>query len=163
MRFKDKTILVTGASSGIGYAAVQQLAQEGADVAFTYCRNSKNVEQLTKEVEALGRRALSIQADLTQDAEVKGLAERVANEFGPVDILINNAGGLVERMPFFEITKERWDEIMALNLWSVLLLSQKIGAKMKERGQGVIVHNASVAGRFGEGWVRWRTVWPRAR
>lgn len=149
MRFDNKIVLVTGASSGIGYATVLQLAQEGADVAFTYCHNPRNVEKLQKEVETLGSRALCLKVDVTKDDEIIQLAEKVEGEFGPVDILINNAGGLIERMPFFEITKERWDEIMALNLWSVFFLSQKIGLKMKDRGKGVIVHNASVAGRFG--------------
>ncbi len=151
MRFEDKKILLTGASSGIGYASALLLAEEGADVAFTYNHNQKGALQLEEELKKKGREVHCFQVDMTQDDEVVSLAEKTIEKFGKVDILINNAGGLIERMPFFEIYRKRWDEVMELNLWSVVLLSQKIGADMKQKGGGVIVHNASVAGRFGGG------------
>ncbi len=151
MRFQNKRALITGASSGIGYETAVLMADEGADIAFTYNRNEEGAKKLQSEIEAKGRKAVCYQVDFTQDEQVEELAVKVEKDLGPVDILFNNAGGLVARMPFFEVQKDRWDEIMSLNVWSVVLLSQRIGAKMKERGGGVIVLNSSVAGRFGGG------------
>ncbi|MBN2329103.1 MAG: SDR family oxidoreductase [Candidatus Omnitrophica bacterium] len=151
MRFENKNVLITGASSGIGFASAVLMAKEGANVAFTYCRNEDGAKNLQAELEKLGRKSIGIKTDMTQDEEVVGLAEKTIGEFGRVDALINNAGGLVERMPFFEINRRKWDEILNLNVWSLVLLSQKIGENMKAHGGGVIVNNASVAGRFGGG------------
>lgn len=151
MRFENKKVLVTGAGSGIGRATAVLMASEGAEIAFTYRSNQAGADDLKQELEQLGHHALAIQVDMTQDGEIERMAQILHDDFGPVDILINNAGGLVERMTFFEISKERWDEIMSLNLWSVLRVSQLVAEPMRERGQGVIVNNASVAGRFGGG------------
>jgi len=151
MRFDYKRVLITGASSGIGKAAAIAMAKEGADIAFTYHRNEAGAVDLDAELKRIGCNAWRMQADLTDDFHIEELTYRVENEFGPIDILVNNAGGLVERQFFFDITKETWDEVMKLNLWSVFYLSQKVGAKMKERGEGTIVINSSVAGRFGGG------------
>lgn len=151
MRLQGKNALVTGASSGIGNASALQMAKEGANVAFTYCKNQTGAEKLKQEIEATGKKAICIQSNMNSDNEVEQLASQVINEFGTVDILFNNAGGLVERMPFFEINKAKWDEIFELNVWSVVLLTQKIGENMKANGGGVVILNSSVAGRFGGG------------
>ncbi len=151
MRLQGKKALITGASSGIGYASALKMAEEGADVAFTYRGNEDGAKKLRQEIEATGKKALCIQCDMNSDDEVTALAEKVIGEFGRVDVLFNNAGGLVERMPFFEISRPKWDEIFDLNVWSVVLLTQKIGVNMKTNGGGVIINNASVAGRFGGG------------
>ncbi len=151
MRFEGKRALVTGASSGIGYSTAILMADEGADVAFTYHNNEKGAMQLKSEIGGKGRKALAYKVDFTADDQIVSLAEKVMNDLGPIDILINNAGGLVERMLFYDINRERWDNIMDLNVWSIVLLTQHIGKSMKERGGGVVVNNASVAGRFGGG------------
>ncbi len=151
MRFENKNVLVTGASSGIGYATAVLMAEEGANVAFTYRSNERGANQLKTELDKRGHRWSCHRVDMTRSDEVENLARIVLADFGHVDVLVNNAGGLVERMPFFEITRLKWDEIIDLNVWSLVLLSQKIGESMKARGGGVIVHNASVAGRFGGG------------
>ncbi|RJP27519.1 MAG: SDR family oxidoreductase [Candidatus Omnitrophota bacterium] len=151
MRFKGKNALITGASSGIGYATAVLMADEGGDIAFTYNRNEVGAKKLKEEIEKKGRKAIPYRVNFTEDEQIEMLSANVEKDLGPVDILVNNAGGLVERMPFFEISKSRWNEIMALNVWSLVLLSQRIGIKMKERGGGVIVNNASVAGRSGGG------------
>lgn len=151
MRFENKNVLITGASSGIGYATALLMAEEGANVAFTYRNNEIGAQKLRGELEKYGHRVLCHCVNLTDDAEVENLAKSVLQEFGQVHILINNAGGLVRRMPFFEMTRQKWNEIFDLNVWSLVLLSQRIGENMKQHGGGVIVHNASVAGRFGGG------------
>jgi len=142
MRFENKKVMITGAGSGIGRATALLLADEGADIVFTFNSNQEGAAKLSDEIEA---------ADMTDVAQIDQMCDRVLDEFGEVDVLINNAGGLVERMLFFEITREKWDEIMDLNLWSVVQVTQKIAAPMKKRGDGVVVNNASVAGRFGGG------------
>jgi 3-oxoacyl-[acyl-carrier protein] reductase len=151
MRFEGKKILVTGASSGIGYASAVLMAKEGGDIAFTYNKNKDGADKLLAEIESFGRKAYSRQVNMTDDEEITALAAWAHEQCGPFDVLFNNAGGLVERMPFFEIRKEKWDEIQTLNVWSCVRLSQLIGEKMKQNGGGVIVHNSSVAGRFGGG------------
>lgn len=151
MRFENKNVLITGASSGIGYATAIRMADEGADVAFTYRNNEIGAKKLESELEKLGRSVLSLRVNMNDDAEVENLAKTVLKEFGQVHILVNNAGGLVRRMPFFEMSRQKWNEVLDLNVWSVVLLSQRIGENMKQHGGGVIVHNASVAGRFGGG------------
>ncbi|MGI6457408.1 MAG: SDR family NAD(P)-dependent oxidoreductase [bacterium] len=151
MRFDNKAVLVTGAGSGIGRATALLMAREGARVAFTYCQNEEGALALQEELNALGRKSLALKVDMNDDGQIQSMAQRVHDELGALDILINNAGGMVKRMLFHEITRESWDAIMNLNLWSVLLLSQLVVPKMKEQGGGVIVNNASVAGRFGGG------------
>ncbi|HOJ60575.1 MAG TPA: SDR family oxidoreductase [bacterium] len=151
MRFQNKQALITGASSGIGYASALALADEGANIAFTYNKNADGARALEQAIREKGRKVIGFQVDMTRDEDIDRLVDDIHHQFGPVDILFNNAGGLVERMPFLETRKDKWDEIMALNLWSVVRLSQKIGLDMKARGGGVIINNASVAGRFGGG------------
>ncbi len=151
MRFENQNVLITGASSGIGKATARLFAQEGANVAFTYHRSEQGAHDLQNEIQNLGRKSVSYQVDVTQDEQIIELSNNVEQELGPIDILINNAGGLVERLLFFEITREKWNHIFDLNVWSVVLLTQKIGEKMKERGKGTVVINSSVAGRFGGG------------
>lgn len=151
MRFQNKQALITGASSGIGFATALLLAEEGANIAFTFRQNGEGARALEQAIREKGRKAIGFQVDMTRDEDIDRLVDDIHHQFGPVDILFNNAGGLVERMPFLETRKDKWDEIMALNLWSVVRLSQKIGLDMKARGGGVIVNNASVAGRFGGG------------
>jgi 3-oxoacyl-[acyl-carrier protein] reductase len=151
MRFEGKKVLITGGGSGIGRATALLMASEGAEIAFTYCRNEAGALALQRDVQDQGSRAVAYRVDMNEDGQIGEMVRRVNEDFGAMDVLVNNAGGLVERMPFFEIYRERWDEIMRLNLWSVVLVSQLIGREMKRNGGGVIVNNASVAGRFGGG------------
>jgi len=82
-------------------------------------------------------------------SDVRMLVERTASEFGPVDILVNNAGSLVERLRILELTEERWDEVIDLNLKSAFLCSQAVAASMMTRRGGAIINVSSIAGRNG--------------
>ncbi len=144
-----KVALITGASSGIGQVTARLLAEHGASVVINYFRNEAGAEDVRKTIADAGGRAQIVQADVRQSADIRRLVERTVEEFGPIDILINNAGSLVERLRILELTEERWDEVMNLNLKSAFLLSQAVAASMMERRTGAIINVSSIAGRNG--------------
>lgn len=146
-----KVALVTGAGSGIGYATAIALAERGAAVAINYHRNEIGAKKAQQQITKLGIHAITIQADVTNSSEVRAMMERVTNELGDIDILVNNAGSLVERMKLLDLTEERWDDVMNLNLKSVFLCTQAVAASMMERKSGTIINLTSIAGRNGGG------------
>ena len=144
-----KVALVTGAGSGIGKATAIALAEAGAAVAINYHRNEAGAESAKQQILAAGGRAITIQADVTKSADVRAMVEKTVAEFGPVDILVNNAGSLVERLRLLELTEEKWDAVIDLNLKSAFLCSQAVAASMIERRTGAIINVTSIAGRNG--------------
>ena len=146
-----KVALITGASSGIGAATAAVFADLGAKVAMGYHRNQKGAEQVRAGIAAAGGRVVAIRADVCQENEIHSLVKSTVDELGPIDILVNNAGSLVERMKIHEITGEKWDAILNLNLKSAALCSQAVAASMVERRAGAIVNVVSIAGRNGGG------------
>ena len=144
-----KTAIITGAASGIGRATARALAESGAAVTINYRRNEKDAEDLRKEITSNGGRAIAVQADVTIPADVQALVQRSTEEFGPVDILVNNAGSLIERLRILELTEQRWDEVMDLNLKSAFLCSKAVVPSMIERKTGAIINLSSIAGRNG--------------
>lgn len=146
---KGKVALVTGASSGIGRATAVALAECGAHVAVNFHRNESGAEATRAEIVNAGGRAAVVQADVTRAADVRALVARAVEALGPVDILVNNAGSLVERLKILELSEERWDEVIDLNLKSAFLCSQAVAASMMERRTGAIVNVSSIAGRNG--------------
>ena len=144
-----KVALITGASSGIGRATAEALAECGASVAINYRQNEAGAEAVQAKIEAAGGKALAIQADVTRAADVQELVQRAVNVLGPIDILVNNAGSLVKRLKILELTEERWDEVINLNLKSAFLCSQAVSASMMERKAGAIINVSSIAGRNG--------------
>ena len=147
----NKVALVTGGSSGIGYATAILLAEQGASVAINYKSNEEGANKACAAIIAAGGKAITIQADVTKSTDIKAMVERTTNELGAIDILVNNAGSLVERMKLMEITEERWDDVMNLNLKSVLFCTQAVAASMIERKSGSIINLTSIAGRNGGG------------
>lgn len=146
---QGKVALVTGASSGIGRATAQALAKNGARVAINFHRNNTGAEAARTEITDGGGSAIVVQADVTQASEVRSLIQQTVAEFGPIDILVNNAGSLVERLRILELTEERWDEVLDLNLKSAFLCCQAVAGSMMERKTGAIVNVSSIAGRNG--------------
>lgn len=144
-----KVALITGASSGIGRATALVLGASGAAVAVNYHRNEAGAEQTRAQLVDAGGRACTIQADVKRAEDVRALVRRAAEELGPIDILVNNAGSLVERLKLLELTEERWDEVIDLNLKSAFLCSQAVAAGMIERRSGQIINVSSIAGRNG--------------
>jgi 3-oxoacyl-[acyl-carrier protein] reductase len=146
-----KAALVTGGSSGIGAATAILLADLGARVAIGYHGNPEGAEQVRSKIVAAGGKAIAVRADVTKADEIVALASAVTGQLGPIDVLINNAGSLMQRMRILEVKEESWDEIQDLNLKSAVLCSQAVAPSMIERKRGAIVNVSSIAGRNGGG------------
>jgi NAD(P)-dependent dehydrogenase (short-subunit alcohol dehydrogenase family) len=149
MDLTGKVAIVTGASSGIGHATALALANCGAAVAVNYHRNEIGAELLRKQIVANGGKAVAIQADVTVASDVESLVKRTVEEFGTVDILVNNAGSLIERLRLLEMSEERWDQVVDLNLKSAFLCCKAVASLMMERKTGAIINLSSIAGRNG--------------
>ena len=137
--------LVTGAAKRIGRSVALRLASEGADVVVNY-RNSKNeADEVVAQIAAMGRRAVSIQADVAKRTEVVALLAAVEKEFGRLDILVNNVG-MFFSAKFEELTEEQWDRILDTNLKSQFLCSQMAAPMLRRSGRGRIINFASLGG-----------------
>ena len=147
----NRAALVTGASSGIGAATAKLLAELGANVAISYHQNQEGAEQVRSEIVTVGRKTIALRADVRQPNQIRAMVRRATEELGPIDILVNNAGSLVERSSSLEISEERWNEILNLNLTSAMLCSQAVAPSMIQRKSGAIVNVVSIAGRTGGG------------
>jgi 3-oxoacyl-[acyl-carrier protein] reductase len=145
LNLSGRIALITGASSGIGAAAALLLAEAGAQVALGYHRNKDGAEQTVRSIRESGGKAIALRGDMRQGGEIERLVAGAVAELGEIDILVNNAGSLVERQPLGEVTAERWDEVMDLNLKSPLLCTQQVAPGMRARKRG------SIAGRNGGG------------
>jgi NAD(P)-dependent dehydrogenase (short-subunit alcohol dehydrogenase family) len=146
-----KTALITGASSGIGAATALVFADLGAKVAIGYNNNEAGACKVRDEVAATGAKIVALRGDVRKTADIRSMVDQTVEAFGPIDILVNNAGSLVERQRLAQITEERWDEVMNLNLKSAMLFSQLVAPSMIERRSGAIINLVSIAGRNGGG------------
>jgi 3-oxoacyl-[acyl-carrier protein] reductase len=143
-----KIALVTGSSRGIGRASAVALAKAGADVAVNDVRREAEAQAVCVEVEAVGRRALVVRADVSKAAEVTRLVETVEKGLGSIDILVNNAG-ISRPQPLAEITEQDWDDILTVNLKSMFLVTQAVLPGMRQRKWGRIINLSSVAAQLG--------------
>lgn len=143
-----KRALVTGASRGIGRAVALGLAAAGADVALS-ARDGDRLREVAGEIEALGRQAVVLPADVTDVEACRSLAWDAVTRLGAVDVLVNNAGGSSYMGPFTELRFSGWEKVMRLNVDSIVHLSQALGRHMLERGSGSVINVASVAGLTG--------------
>jgi NAD(P)-dependent dehydrogenase (short-subunit alcohol dehydrogenase family) len=140
-----KVAIITGARQGIGKAIALALAQAGADIAICdRVIEDGELNAVAEEVKRLGRRSLAVQADITQKAEVDGLVKRVVDEFGVIDILVNNAAMNI-RAPLLELREDGWDRVINTDLKGYFLCSQAVGKRMVEQKRGNIINIASTA------------------
>lgn len=142
---KDKVALITGASRGIGEATAIGLAQAGADLAIV-SRKLPDLEKVGEEIKKLGRKCLLVQAHLGKMEEINQLVKRVLEEFGKIDILVNNAATNPTMASAIDVDERAWDSIMNLNLKGLFFLSQAVARVMREKGGGKIINVSSVAG-----------------
>jgi 3-oxoacyl-[acyl-carrier protein] reductase len=143
-----KVALVTGASRGIGRAVALALAGAGADLAVNYLVREAQALETVETIERLGRRAIPVRADVSLAPEVAGMVEMIEEGLGQVDILVNNAG-IVSHQPLEEITEQDWDRMLAVNLKSAFLVTQRVLPGMRARRWGRIINLSSVAAQTG--------------
>jgi 3-oxoacyl-[acyl-carrier protein] reductase len=139
-----RVALVTGASRGIGRAVALALAQAGADVVVNYLSRSREAQEVQSQIARLGKRCVSIQADVS----IRGDVDRLVAAAGPIDILVNNAG-ISRPQAIEEITERDWDDLIAVNLKSCFLVTQAVLPGMRARRWGRIVNLSSVAAQVG--------------
>ncbi len=144
----QKTALVTGSSRGIGAAIALALAMQGADVVVHFHSDEEAAREVAAQIEALGRRALVLRADLRDSSQTEKLWAD-AEAFAPIEILVNNAGSLTPAFLGF-MSENAWDETLDLNLKSAFLLSKKAARAMNKRKNGRIINISSQAGQSGE-------------
>jgi 3-oxoacyl-[acyl-carrier protein] reductase len=145
---QGKTAIVTGAARGIGRAIALKFAQEGAQVAFTDLRLDENTESLVKEIEALGVKAKAYASDASKYDETEKVVAGIVEEFGTVDVLINNAGITMDTL-LMRMTEEQWDTVIKVNLKSVFNFTKAVQRTMLKNRQGSIVNLSSVVGVHG--------------
>ena len=142
MRLKDKVAIVTGAAQGIGAAYARGLAREGAAVAVVDILDPNPV---AKEIVGNDGKALPLVVDVSDERQTREMAKKVADTFGHIDILVNNAAvyGTIVRKPFEEITVEEWDKIMAVNVRGIFLCVKAAAPYMKAHKRGKIINITS--------------------
>lgn len=143
LHLKDKVVAITGGSEGIGYATTKGFLEEGSKVAICG-RNAQKLEKAKKELGEMGYEVLTVQADVGKAEDIKAFADRVVEEYGTIDVWINNVSRLVEKS-ILETTPEFWDDIMKTNLGSVVFGTKAAAEVMKESGGGAIINTSSVA------------------
>jgi 3-oxoacyl-[acyl-carrier protein] reductase len=148
MTIHGKIALVTGGSRGIGRASVLRLATAGCDVAVNYLRARGEAESLTREIVTRGQRAISVQADVSREEDVRRLVCTVEQNLGPIDILVNN-GGINPSKPLADLTLADWDQTIGTNLTSSFLVSQAVLPGMRQRRWGRLIFLSSVAAQTG--------------
>jgi meso-butanediol dehydrogenase/(S,S)-butanediol dehydrogenase/diacetyl reductase len=145
-RFQNKTVLITGASRGIGAGLAQRFAQEGANLVLS--ANEPRVEEVAAELEKSGAKAIPVICDVTSKAEVEGLFAVAIKRFGAVDVSIQNAG-VITIAKIEDLTEAEWDKVMAVNTKGVFLCCQEAARHMRPRHSGRIINTASGQARQG--------------
>jgi len=142
---KDKVAIITGASSGIGYATALALSKAGAKVAIG-ARRTDRLEELAKKISADGGEVFYQKLDVTQRSDCENFAKAVLDKWGSIDILVNNAG-LMPLSLFKSLKVDEWDRMIDVNIKGVLYCTASVILHMKEKKSGHIVNLSSVAGR----------------
>jgi 3-oxoacyl-[acyl-carrier protein] reductase len=142
---RGRVALVTGASGGIGAALARRLSGAGASVALAYARDATRADDLARELNAAGGRAITAGADLADPEAAEQLVEDVERELGPVDVLVSNAGAGQRRERIEDVSLGDWDLHVAVNLTAPFVLARRVAPGMQERGYGRILFISSVA------------------
>jgi len=145
---KDRVLLITGSSRGIGRSIALASARSGADIVITYNKQANSAKSVAADAHKLGRAALSLQADVSSRVSVQKMISRAVETFGRIDVLINNAG-ILQQKPFLEITDEDWERMMDINLKGTFICSQEVFPVMQKQGEGIIINMASSGGQLG--------------
>ena len=147
--FAGRAAIVTGATRGIGRAIALELARRGADVAFNYAKSAEAAESLTKEIEALGVRSLSMQCDVSNTESAAEMVKQVKDAFGRIDFLVNNAGITRDNL-ILRMKESDWDDVMDTNLkgaWN--FAKAALRTMLRQDGGGSILNISSISGSAG--------------
>ena len=145
---QGRVALVTGASRGIGRATALALAKIGAAVAVNYKTHAQEALAVCREIKDMGGRAVAVQADVSIAVDVRRMVHHVEQQLGPVAVLVNNAG-IARPQPLDQISERDWDEVLAVNLKSVFLVTQAVLPGMRAARWGRIINLSSVAAQTG--------------
>lgn len=145
MKFKDKIVLITGASRGIGASTAKAFATEGATIIINYNKDESSAKKLLKEINNQG---MIVQADISNEEEIIRLFDVVKDTYGELDVLVNNAG-VVASKPFQELSLDEWNKTYAINMTAMFLCSQKAISLLNKKGS--IVNIASIRGLLDQG------------
>lgn len=146
---EGRVALITGAGTGIGQASALLLARAGAVVAVHFHSSQAGAEKTVAAIQEAGGKAFLVQADLTQEAEVSRAVSSVIHATGQIDILFNNAGSVVERVPLENCSLETWNQILSVNLTSAFLITRAAIPHLKASGRGSIINNLSLSVQTG--------------
>ena len=151
-RFENKTVVITGASSGIGLVTAKMFAAEGANVVL-FARRQGPLDEAAAEIEAAGGKALAVAGNVTAQADCERAFRLAYERFGSVDVLVNNAGDGDHHMTTAKCTDEMWYKMIELNQTAVLRFSREALKYMEQQGAGVIVNLSAIAGVYGNAGV----------
>jgi len=144
-----KSALVTGGSRGIGKAIGLRLATQGADVAFSYKGNDVAARETAREIQALGRRALAVQGDVSDVESADGVVKAALDAFGTLDILVNNAGITRDDL-IIRMSESAWREVLETNLFGAFWMTKAVTRPMLKARAGRIINITSVSGQAGQ-------------
>jgi NAD(P)-dependent dehydrogenase (short-subunit alcohol dehydrogenase family) len=147
MQCAGKVVLVTGAQQGIGRAMAIEFAVAGADVAINWLDDHDAAEHVAEEVRGRGRRAILVNADVARIEELQTMVSVVQQEFGPIDVLINNAG-VFPRVPFLAMTESDWDYVLDVNLKGSCFCAQLVAKAMVSAGRSGVIINLTSGAAF---------------
>ena len=145
---ENKVVLLTGGSRGIGAAVAREMAAQGADVAFTYLSSAEKAEAIRGELSEYGGKVRAYRSDASSFEDAAGLVKEVLEEFGRIDVLVNNAGITRDNL-MLRMSEEQWDEVIRVNLKSVFNLTKHCLRPMLKNRGGSIINLSSVVGMFG--------------
>jgi 3-oxoacyl-[acyl-carrier protein] reductase len=151
MALSEEVAWVTGSSTGIGRAVAVELAAGGRRVVVHYNASEDEAREVAREIEGSGGEASLLGGDVSDADEVGRMVGEIRDRYGRLDVLVNNAGSLIERRELSAMTEDLWDRVMAVNLKSVYLVSQAAPPLMRKGGRGSIINMTSVAARNGGG------------
>ncbi|MEM4782639.1 MAG: 3-oxoacyl-ACP reductase family protein [Halalkalicoccus sp.] len=148
MKLEDRTCLITGSSRGIGRGIAEELASEGANVAINYRASAGAADEVVDTVRTNGGSAIATQADVTDEAEVAAMHEEITDAFGPVEILVNNAGINVDTL-FSEMTRAEWDRVIEVDLTGAFVCTKEFFDDIAAAEEGRLINISSVVGKQG--------------
>ena len=150
-----KVVLVTGASQGLGETVAMEFAKSGADLAIVYNSQADKAEKVSRAIGEQGSRVLCVRCDVSDSSQVNAMVRQVIDEYGKIDVLVNNAAVNPKKVegktPVYEITDDEWEWVLSVNLRGAFFCSREVLPDMIRRQSGTIVNISSLSGQVGNG------------